>query len=164
MEDPSIDEDTLTYVRRVHNALALKQLELGALALRFEPPKVLKGPQKKRAPPDAQQFPHVLRRYDESLSFLRGYNYNPHRAYFDRDAYGTGKLAFEPTVTLLGTQQSQDRWSQASDSRGKTDVGPSRGARLDAFFAMLERRQATTELVGMVRDASSCWQLKQSAC
>lgn len=153
MEDPSVDEGTLAYVRRAHNALALKRMEIGALALRFEPPTILEGPRQKRVAPDAAQFPHVLRRYDESLSFFRGYSYNPHRAYFDRDSYGTGKLTFESGVTLLGTQRAQDRWSEAEPLPRGTPA-PTRGARLDAFFAMLERRQALTELVGMVRDQS----------
>lgn len=155
MEDPSLDADLLGYLRRAHGALARKRVELRALELRFEPPNPLIGVKTKRPSPDEIQPAHVLRRYDEALSYFRGYTYNPGRAYFDRDPYGNGLLQFENGVSLLGTRPDQDRWRRRrSEIEGvPPSAGVTRSARIDAFLAMLERRQAMTELSGMAPTA-----------
>ena len=127
-------------------SLGRKQLELEVLQQRFEPPEPQVGAKPRPATGETQAV-HVLRRYDEALCYFRGFSYNPHRAYFDRDAYGTGLLQFENGVSLLGTTAAQDRWR--TDVPTPPPVRVSRGARIDAFLAMLERRQAMTELSGM---------------
>ena len=154
----SLDAETLDYLKHVHEHLARKEREVAALMRRFEPANPMIGPGSSRPLADSKQRPHVMRRYDEALMFLRGFRYNPHRAYFDRDAYGTGHLTFgrlksrKSLVSLLGTHPSQDRWRRDA-APSETQLAAAglvdRGARLDAFFAMLERRQALTELSGM---------------
>lgn len=137
------------YLDRVHTALMHKETELMLLAKWFESPEFIKGvttTPKQEA--DETQLAHMWRRYDEGLTYLRGFHYNPHRAYFDRDSYGTGVLRFENGVSLIGSQASQNRWTLPRQASGVTPQ-VSRSARLDAFLAMLEQRQAMAQWAGL---------------
>lgn len=152
---PTIDEGLKAYLTKVHTSLHWKHGELDAMELRHEPVSPVQGRLSPRPEPDDRQKAHILRRYDESLCYLTGYDYNPKWAHFDRDAYGTGRLCFEDGVSLLGTNRSQDRWLP-EDSLQQEPVSVSaptstvhRGARIDAFFAMFARRQELTLLSGL---------------
>lgn len=143
----SLSEDTKKYLTQVHDALWLKQIEIDALARRFEPatPGYGDKPVRDSGPPRLQRI-HVYRRLDQALCFMRGFRYNPHWAHFDRDSCGNGLLLFEDGVSLLGTDVSQDRWGpywnpqQARDREYDAPVNVS--ACIDAFFALFEQRQA----------------------
>ncbi len=136
------------YIHRVHTALMHKETELKLVAKWFESPEFVKGittiPKQEA---DATQLTHLWRRYDEALSHFSGFHYNPHRAYFDRDSYGTGVLRFEPGVSLIGSQANQNRWTSPRPPPGIPQIN--RSARLDAFLAMLEQRQAMAQWGGL---------------
>lgn len=136
------------YLERVHEALWLKQIEVDELQRRFEPRAPARGMNPSREPPDAVQSLHVYRRLDESLCFFRGFRYNPHYAHFDRDANGSGLLQFEDGVSLLGTHPVQDRWRLEPQQQQQQQIFQTYPAnvqaRIDAFFAMFQMRQAVT--------------------
>lgn len=161
--ESGLSDDMIAYLRFVHRALATKNRELQALQMRFEPRVPKRGVRTDREPPDGRQAYHVLRRYDESLSYYRGYSYDPEQAYFDRDAYGTGQLRFENGATLLGTIPEQDRWLRLTTAPQRLDPqsepepealvtqrhAVTATARVDAFLAMLQNRQSLTMFAGM---------------
>ncbi len=135
------------YVERVHTALERKGTEWKLLAKWFESPEMVRGINTDASPADKTQLDHMWRRYDEGLSHIGGFHYNPHRAYFDRDSYGTGVLRFEEGVSLIGSQANQNRWTFPRPIVGFEHV--TRSARLDAFLAMLEQRQAMAQWSGL---------------
>ena len=159
--DGSIPKKLVEYLNRVHSALRLKNLEFHALQLRFEPKEPLHGLSvSDREKPDQRQANHVLRRYDEALCFHKGYSYDPNRAYFDCDSFGTGNLRFPEGTSLLGTSPVQDRWGRgyglditmeegltAELYQGRFPVVAS--SRMDALFTMFQNRQSLTLLGGM---------------
>lgn len=160
--DTSLPRNVVKAIQQVHDGLRLKRdTEFQALSLRFEPAQPLRGSDpNKRPSSDLIQAYHVLRRLDESLCYWRGFQYNPCDAHFDRDPCGTGLLQFEDGTSLLGTHWIQDRWrhtvtplpilSHQERLRAVQQSFPvSRGARVDAFLAMFQQRQALTWVAGM---------------
>lgn len=135
------------YVTRVHTALQHKHTELQLLAKWFESPEFVRGITTNARPADPTQLDHMWRRYDEALTHIGGFHYNPHRAYFDRDSYGTGVLRFEEGVSLIGSQANQNRWTLPRPIPDPSQIN--RSARLDAFLAMLEQRQAMAQWSGL---------------
>lgn len=192
-----LDDTTHEYVQEVHRAFARKAAEIDALRQRLEPPHPrthtgiakARGAAGARAEVTERTRVHVDHRYDVGLAHMRGYPYNPRRAYFQRDSQGRGQLLFEPGISLLlvsrhypGQGQlwempdpsgarlddpalGDDRWWVEWRRRrglplrlppppeGEDDAAlrgsDSRMARVDAFLAMFEQRQALTQFVGM---------------
>ena len=188
-----LDDTTRDYVVEVHKAFPRKAEEIAALRTRLEPAQPRAPPPRTKRPPAVQEVDertriHVDYRYDVGLANMRGYPYNPRRAYFQRDSQGLGQLLFEPGISLLlvsrhtpgqgqlwempdpsgarlgDPRRGDDRWwaewrarrglpaqlpSATAEGGAVARGADSRMARVDAFFAMFEQRQALTQFVGM---------------
>jgi len=150
-------DDTAQYVRNVHSGFALKLLELHTLAQRLEPqkPYISVTGKRTRPAPRPTDIRHVLRRWDLSLMRVHGFPYNTQRAFFHRDPGRSGRLLFPQNheagleLSLLGTRPEDDRFVSGAQRQGEVTMETlseqlqgQRIARIEAFFAMFERRQA----------------------
>lgn len=160
---PRQTHDALTaHLDAVYTGFLLKKLEVLTLAKTVEPETPMRSQSAtkydERAEPTTTQIGHTLRRIDLHIMHRCGFSYNTQRAYFQRDPLRSGRLMFPgDTVTLLGTSPIDDRFAPVDPAAAMAapsfDDFESRLARIEAFFAMFERRQELTEAVSA---APSC--------